>query len=82
MAPYQEVIETSKILASTLREGVFVDTLSLLCSDGCPQLTLDGQLISYDGEHLTKEGAAYLGQVLFSTAPLRKYVSNAGMQSQ
>lgn len=82
MAPSPMATKTAEILARTLPEGVFIDTLSLLCSLGCPQLTPGGQLISYDGAHLTKEGAAYLGQVLFSADPLRRYAPDPRITDQ
>lgn len=54
----------------TLRHNVrgvpFIDLLDLLCakSTECPIFTPDGRLISYDGGHLTQDGATYLGSEL------------------
>ena len=47
-------------------DDVFVDLMQMACGDerDCPLFTSDLNLISYDGSHLTKEGAVYLGQKL------------------
>jgi hypothetical protein len=54
------------------KDVVFVDPHSLLCNDAthCPVFTDDLNLISYDGRHLTKEGARYVGKVLFQHSAL------------
>lgn len=41
-----------------------------MCNGGCPLLTPDLALISYDGLHLTREGAQYLAPILLDTPPL------------
>jgi len=66
--------ETSRILGESLPEGVFVDVLALLCEGECPVFTPDGELISHDSSHLTREGARYVGSVLFSAPPLSAYM--------
>lgn len=59
-------------LAGTATE--FIDPHALLCGDdaSCPLFTSDLQLISYDGRHLTKGGARYVGKVLFEHSSLGK----------
>lgn len=44
----------------------YLDLHHLLCgrADDCPIATPQGQLISYDGGHLTREGALYLADLL------------------
>lgn len=62
----KEAILTNTIMRSTLDEKMFIDTLSKVCSDGntCDVFTPTNELISFDGDHLTKEGAAFIGQKL------------------
>lgn len=56
------------------QEVVFVDQHDLLCKDEdtCPVFTDDMHLISYDGRHLTRAGARYVGKVLFENSALGK----------
>ena len=57
----------------------FVDAQSTLCADElCPLFTPEGSIISYDGGHLTKAGARYLGNLIFADPRLRGYVSLEG----
>lgn len=48
----------------------FVDFQAIVCGDGhsCPLFTDGGDLISFDGHHLTREGAIYAGRRLFGTS--------------
>ncbi len=50
----------------------FVDPHKLVCGDStsCPVFTKSLRLISYDGRHLTKEGARYVGKILFQNSVL------------
>lgn len=54
------------------KEAVFVNPHQLLCGDdaSCPLFTDDLKLISYDGRHLTRAGARYVGKVLFQQSAL------------
>lgn len=54
--------------------GAFVDQHRLICGAGptCRLFTDDLQLISYDGGHLTKAGAQYVGRLLFEGSILGK----------
>ena len=47
-------------------DDIFVDLMQMACGDerDCPLFTPDLNLISYDGSHLTKEGAVFLGRKL------------------
>lgn len=64
----------------TLQDGVagfgtFVDVFGTVCSkNGCPTVTPDDELISYDRIHLTKGGARYLGPILFKGSALREFL--------
>ena len=52
---------------------VFVNPHELVCgtTTSCPLFTSDFRLISYDGRHLTKAGARYMGRILFNKSPLK-----------
>ena len=59
-------------MRAVLPPGAFVDTQTLLCGDDtstCRLFTPDGALLSYDGAHLTPEGAQFAGTQL-RTAPV------------
>ncbi|MEZ5479761.1 MAG: SGNH hydrolase domain-containing protein [Thiolinea sp.] len=64
----------NRMMRSQLPAQVFVDQQALVCQDeaSCPVFTPDLHLISFDGGHFTPQGAAHVGQILFSkAAPLR-----------
>ena len=77
-APEPWVQESTRILKASLPPGVFVDTQALLCSGGCPLINRDGALVSYDGLHLTREGAALVGEHLFAAKPLDRFDGQKG----
>ena len=54
--------------------SVFVNTQQLLCRSekDCPVFTPQARLISFDGGHLTKQGARYVGSVLLRNSPLNQ----------
>ena len=60
------------LLKASLSDKVFVDLQQLVCGSdsSCRVFTSDLKLISFDGGHLTKEGAAYVGRILFKHPPL------------
>jgi len=63
-------------MRATLPPELHVDSQQLLCQDEarCPVFTDDLKLISFDGGHLTQEGARWMGQRLFThplLSPLR-----------
>ncbi|WGZ92825.1 MAG: SGNH hydrolase domain-containing protein [Candidatus Thiothrix putei] len=71
----EEAKAINAVLAKQLDKDVaFIDPHALLCGDdtSCPLFTDDLNLISYDGRHLTKEGARYVGKVLFQHSVLRQ----------
>jgi peptidoglycan/LPS O-acetylase OafA/YrhL len=59
-------VQLNELMKSSLPAANFLDVSNLLCgsSGTCPLFTKDGKLISFDGGHLTKDGAAYFGQRL------------------
>lgn len=69
-------LKVNELMRSSLPRDVFLDVSSLLCGEGtaCPLFTSDGKLISYDGGHLTQDGARYYGQKLAETAAMRRFL--------
>lgn len=65
-------IKINTLMKNTLSSDVFVDLQHIICDsqETCPVFTKDAALISFDGGHLTKEGAKYVGMKLFQYAPL------------
>lgn len=63
----------NRIMKSTLDKSVFIDTQRLVCgsTNTCRVFTSDLKLISFDGGHLTKDGARYMGNILFKDSHLR-----------
>ncbi len=77
VVPEDWVVDSTRILASTLPNGMFVDIAALICRDGCPLFSEDGALISYDGRHLTPEGADYIAVRVFDQGPLAAFARGA-----
>ncbi|CAF0913588.1 unnamed protein product [Didymodactylos carnosus] len=72
--PTDELI-INEILEKTIDKSMFVNVQKMLCTgpnNTCPLFTPEGKLITYDGYHLTKYGAGYLGKILFSNSPLNR----------
>ena len=71
--PDREALQVNEILEKTIDSSMFVNMQRLICdesNDMCPLFTPDGKLISYDGIHLTRDGARHVGKILFSHSPL------------
>jgi len=64
--------EVNDIMKKNLTGQLFVNTHQLVCgsTSTCPVFTEELKLISFDGGHLTKEGASYLGKILFQGSVL------------
>lgn len=68
-------------LAHTLDTTHFVNVSDLICGasgeegDRCPVFTPDGRLLSYDGGHLTVEGARALGSKLVDVPVIKNALS-------
>jgi len=71
-----KTLEINSILQRRLGGRIsFIDPHKLVCgnrSTSCPIFTNNLQLISYDGRHLTKAGARYVGKILFQKTVLGK----------
>lgn len=65
-------LKIDEIMSESLTNAVFINHHQLVCgkSEKCPIFTNDFKLISFDGGHLTKDGARYVGEVLFKNSPL------------
>lgn len=61
-------------LRKTLPPSIFIDQQQLICGeeDSCTVFTPEMKLISFDGGHLTKDGAKYVGRLLFQKSVLGK----------
>ena len=74
--PNPDYLETDRRLRAALPPGArFIDIHNIACDHGrgCPNFTPEGALISLDGAHLTKDGARYLGGLLFAEPELSPY---------
>ena len=69
-------IRVQEIMRKSLPAGVYVDISQLLCQSdvSCKLFDANGGLISFDGEHLTKDGAAYLGSRLYEDAIIKEFL--------
>ena len=58
--------DVNALLRTLLNKDIFIDLQTLICANDfeCPLFTPEGDLISHDGSHLTKEGARYVGNRL------------------
>jgi len=65
-------LKIDKIMSISLSNSVFINHHKLVCgvSEDCPVFTSDLKLISFDGGHLTRDGASYIGKVLFENSAL------------
>ena len=60
-----EVLNINNKMKELIDKEIFVDTLELFCGSNatyCPLFVHQDQLITYDGRHLTKYGARFLGR--------------------
>lgn len=83
-ARHNKVSETQRDVNRIVKEAAgtarFVDVSGLLCGPegSCPLFLSNGRLISYDGGHLTKDGAVLLGKVLYEELTARQLVVKRG----
>ena len=69
----QKFLRANQQMKRSLPAETFVDQYALICGQGnntCPVFTPDGELISFDGGHLTKQGAGYVGERIFTSRAL------------
>jgi len=65
-------LDINALMRKTLDERVFVDVHKLICgsSPTCPVFTDRLKMISFDGGHLSQDGARYFGELLFRKSQL------------
>ncbi len=65
-------LSINALMSKTLDERVFIDIHKLVCgsSPSCPVFTDRLKMISFDGGHLSQDGARYLGELLFRKSQL------------
>lgn len=66
-------MEINEILRNSLGKNIFVDQHKMVCGkkETCPLFTDKMNLISFDGGHLTKDGARFIGEILFQNPILK-----------
>lgn len=71
--PEEDFVKLNTFMKQALDASIFVDVMSMTCTfpnGTCPVFTSNGKLISYDGWHVTKHGARYVGEIIFKNFPL------------
>jgi hypothetical protein len=65
MAP--DFVAANALLQKGLNDSILINIPQTLCTSNytCPIFTPTGKLISFDGEHMTPDGALYLGKIIF-----------------
>lgn len=69
----QKFLSANQQMKQRVPAHMFVDQYALICGQGqntCPVFTPNGELISFDGGHLTKQGASYVGERIFTSGAL------------
>ena len=69
----EKFLNANQQMKQGLPADIFVDQYALICGEGqmtCPVFTPNGELISFDGGHLTKQGASFVGERIFLSAAL------------
>ncbi len=69
-----EQVAINQIMQKRLDKSQYIDFQQAVCGaiDKCRVFTSDLKLISFDGGHLTKDGAAFVGRILFKATGLRE----------
>ncbi len=64
----------NQTMKQTLPKEMFVNVQNLICKneENCPVFTPQTRLISFDGGHLTQQGARHVGKVLLQNPPLNQ----------
>ena len=70
-------LDINTIMQNTLDKKIFVDVHTLICVDvaTCPAFTDNAKLISFDGGHLSQDGARYIGRELFQKSQLKQLIT-------
>lgn len=73
--PLPNFVNVNQLLERIVDQSIFANVMKMICTginNTCPLFTKDGKLISYDGLHLTRYGALYVGKVIFNQKPLNQ----------
>lgn len=73
--PEERYVKVNAILKQAFKPSVYVDVISMTClghNGTCLAFTRDGKLITYDGQHVTKYGSRYVGNIIFKQFPLNQ----------
>jgi hypothetical protein len=73
--PKLAIIQANRLLEKTIDKSNFINVQKMVCNgfnQTCPLFTPQGKLITYDGAHLTKYGARYIGDIIFKNKPLNE----------
>lgn len=73
--PSSYFFNVNQFMKRTFNSSIFVNQMQMICTginNTCPLFTKQGKLISYDGLHLTKDGALHVGQLIFNQKPLNQ----------
>jgi hypothetical protein len=70
----QDVVSVNRLMRAIFPASVFIDVTALMCANEmqCRLFDSSGDLLSYDGAHLTPEGARYLGRQLLEQGRFRE----------
>jgi peptidoglycan/LPS O-acetylase OafA/YrhL len=70
-----KAVNLEKEIKSLLRSKSYISSFEIYCNQkfNCKIFTNNNEIISYDGGHLTKQGAKFFGQKLFENDNLRMY---------
>ncbi|SVE56896.1 uncharacterized protein METZ01_LOCUS509750, partial [marine metagenome] len=66
--PSPDVVELNNLMKNSLPDHLFVNVLEGFCETKltCRLFTDEGELISYDGSHVTEVGASIYGRLIAS----------------
>jgi len=78
---YKVKVNSTSLEANQIEKRIwgehYVDIISTICSDGVnvPLFTPNAEFISFDTEHVTKNGAIYLGEILLKHTILKDIIN-------
>lgn len=77
--PNDEHLATNAAMEKSVPPALFVDTQKIVCGEAgdCPLFTPAGELITFDGNHLTAAGAKYIGSLLLRDPRLAAFAPGA-----
>ena len=72
-----DIFEADKKMKNLFLNNEYISLMDTYCdvSFKCNIFNKKGNLLSYDGSHLTKDGAIYLGGLLFNQKKLEKFIN-------